>query len=311
MEHAENVMGIYDREYYRRDGPSFLGSFVESGRACKWLIGINIVCFLLQMLTRSRVPGVPGWDEPFTSALCLDARKVLDHFEVWRLLTYAFLHSTGDILHIVFNMLFLWWFGQQVEEDMGSREFVVFYLLSALVGGVVFTAGYSVGLHGGLAVGASAAVMAVTVLFALHHPRTVIYLFFVLPVPVWLFVVFIVAKDVFAFLGRAQNGVAWSAHLGGAAFGFAYEQFHLRLTGWWGSVQLWRWRRRTRPSLRLYREEEPPTPVSATVPSDLEALKAEVDLILEKISLVGKDNLTEHERQVLLRASEVLKRRRG
>jgi membrane associated rhomboid family serine protease len=302
-------MGIYDRDYYRREGPSFLGPLFERGRACTWLIAINIVCFVLQMLTRHKEGAV--WVEPFTEALWLDPDKVL-HGEVWRLLSCAFLHSTTDLLHIIFNMLFLYWFGRQVEEDYGSREFLGFYLLAAVFSSLAYVAATVAGLHHGVALGASGAVMAVTVLYAIHYPRQVVYLFFVLPVPIWALVVFLVVKDSFGFLG-ANKGIGWSAHLGGAAFGFAYSRFHLNLTGWWRSLGGGRRRRRAAPSLRLYREEEPPTPVSvatAAPPSDLEALKAEVDLILEKISLVGKENLTERERQVLLRASEALKRRR-
>src|SRR5688572_7914722 len=110
-------MGIYDREYYRRDGPGFLGSLAAQGRVTRWLIGINVVCFLLQMLTRSRPPDNNPfrWEEPFTDALLLSVPAVLSG-EVWRLLTYAFLHSTNDIFHIVWNMLFLFWFGRQVED---------------------------------------------------------------------------------------------------------------------------------------------------------------------------------------------------
>src|SRR5581483_11967644 len=100
------VMGIYDREYYRREGPSFLGSFVDRGMICKWLIGVNVLAFVVQMLTReSRL---------FTPFLWLDVEGVL-HGEVWRLLTYAFLHDTQSLWHILFNMLFLWWFGSDVE----------------------------------------------------------------------------------------------------------------------------------------------------------------------------------------------------
>jgi membrane associated rhomboid family serine protease len=304
-------MGIYDREYYRREGPSFLGSIAERGKVCKTLIALNIVCFLLQMLTREHVPG-GGWKEPFTDALLLDANKVMQG-EVWRLLTCAFLHSPGSLLHILFNMLFLWWFGQQVEEDYGPREFLAFYLVSAIVSSVVFVAGAEVGLHGPFALGASGAVMAVLVLFALHYPRQVIYLFFVIPVPIWGVVVFMVVTDALNLFGGPRNNVAWTAHLGGAACGFLYYKLHLSLTGWLSAGAGWR-KRRPAPSLRLYREEEPRAPVGVAAPaspSELDQLREEVDLILEKISLVGKEALTEHERQVLLRASEVLKRRRG
>ncbi len=305
-------MGIYDRDYYRREGPSFLGSFVERGKICKYLIAINIVCFIVQMVTVERVPGRRPV-EPFTDALLLNVDKVLSG-EVWRLLTCAFLHSPDSLFHIVFNMLFLWWFGQQVEEDYGPREFLAFYLVSAVLSSIVFVAAAEVGLHGKLALGASGAVTAVMVLFALHYPRQIIYLFFVVPVPIWGLVVFMVAKDALNLFGRPEgNNIASSAHLGGAAFGFAYYKAHLTLTGWLSSVRGWR-RRRASPSLRIYREDEPAAPVAVAATanqSELARLREEVDLILEKISLVGKDNLTEHERQVLLRASEVLKRQRS
>jgi membrane associated rhomboid family serine protease len=247
----------------------------------------------------------------------LDVSKVL-HGEVWRLLTYAFLHSTSSWAHIVFNMLFLYWFGRDVEDLYGPREFLAFYLVSALLGGVAFVLADLAGLHGkhlpGLSatcLGASGAVTAVLVLCAVHYPTRMILLFFILPVPIWLFVVFAVAKDAFDFLGGAQTGTAVDVHLAGAAFGFAYSQLHWRLTGLLPGLRTWQ-RRRSQPRLRVYREEEAPTPVTvaAAAPPEDEQLEARMDAILAKISRTGKESLTESERQLLLRASEVFKRRR-
>src|SRR2546425_1054202 len=141
------AMGIYDREYYRREGPSILGSFSDRGQACKWLIGINVICFIIQLVTQQRpemgldprgflVRGHPT-PGPFTEALVLNVDAVL-HGQLWRLLTYAFLHETSIWQHIVFNMLFLWWFGSDVEDIYGSREFLAVYLLSAVLGGIAF-----------------------------------------------------------------------------------------------------------------------------------------------------------------------------
>src|SRR5947208_1266866 len=121
-------MGIYDRDYYRREGPSFLGTISSRGMMSWWLVGINVLVFILQLLAQPRgMP--PGAEEmlrhlppdqipdqiqdqirrmvsnPVTDALILDATKVL-HGEVWRLLTYAFLHSTFALDHIFWNMLF-------------------------------------------------------------------------------------------------------------------------------------------------------------------------------------------------------------
>jgi membrane associated rhomboid family serine protease len=306
-------MGIYDREYYRREGPGFLGSFSERGAVCKWLIGINIVCFLVQLLTatpeRLDAAGrlIPASD-PFTNALLLDAGRVW-HGEVWRLLTHAFLHDPGDVLHLLFNMVVLWMFGTEVEELYGSREFLLFYLTAAVVGGVAFALANLVGFNGPKGLGASAAVTAVLVLAAIHFPNRVVYLFFLIPVPLWLLVVCSVGLDAYALLSGARTGVGVAAHLGGAAFGLAYQRLHLRLSGWLPSG---RPGRRVRPRLRLFREEDPtPAPVGVAAQGELDRLREEVDQILEKISLVGKENLTESERQTLLRASELLKRRRG
>ena len=306
-------MGIYDREYYRRDGPSFLGSFSDRGRICKWLIGINIVCFVIQLVTRPR--GFPQWGEPgsFTDALLLDADAVL-HGQIWRLLTYAFLHDTlsaGLPWHIIFNMLFLWWFGSDVEDIYGPREFLTLYLTSAVLGGIAFVLGSAAGVGGQYCLGASGAVMAVMVLCALHYPGRIIYLFFFLPVPIWLFVVFMVAQDALGLLGGNPGHTAVTVHLAGAAFAFIYYKRHWRLWPLWAQLRSFV-QQRARPRLRIYREEPRQTAAvtAATDADPEEQLEAKLDVVLEKVARYGQGSLTDSERQILLRASEVYKRRR-
>jgi membrane associated rhomboid family serine protease len=321
------VMGIYDREYYRRSGPSFLGAFAGRGTVCKWLIGANVAFFVAQLLTND------GVHQPFTDALQLDVGKVL-HGEVWRLLTYAFLHDPGDFFHILFNMLFLWWFGSDVEDLYGPREFLAFYLTAALFGGAAYAASVLAGFKDVPALGASGAVTAVLVLCALHFPTRIIRVMWLIPVPIWLFVIFCVGYDLYTFLGRFETMTAVVIHLGGAAFALTYFKFQLRLCALWPSFKGWR-RRPGAPRLKVYRDKAPaprvfrPAPerdervrterdvvgVSSAPPPrpaapDDEQLEAQVDAILEKISRVGKENLTEGELQVLRRASEALKRRR-
>jgi hypothetical protein len=150
-------------------------------------------------------------------------------------------------------------------------------------------------------------------LCALHYPTMIIRLFFFLPIPIWAFVVFQVAQDAFGLLGGGgRGGVAVDVHLAGAAFGFFYVKCHLHLTSLWPQLRQWR-RRQSQPRLRVYRdEEEAPAPVSvaAAAGGDEEQLEAKMDAILEKISRTGKDSLTPHERELLLRASEVFKKKR-
>ncbi len=324
-------MGIYDREYYRRDGPNFLGAFHLRGQVCKWLIIVNIAIFVVQLLTR--VGGVRDWDGnfvswlpgPFTDALLLDVQKVFEG-QVWRLLTYAFLHDPGTgfpppsgwYWHIVFNMWFLWMFGSDLEQLYGPREFLSFYLGAAFAGGVAFlAAGAITGQR--QCIGASGAVTAVMVLSALHFPTRTILLFFVLPVPIWAFVIFQVVQDTFLFLGQTASRVAVTVHLGGAAFAFLYYKLHWRLSSILPRLRAWRLAR-SRPRLRVYREDdrhgEPvhaaPPGAAAAAGSDLdEQLEAKLDAVLEKVARSGQASLTESERAILLRASEIYKRRRS
>jgi len=340
-------MGIYDRDYVRREGPSFLGSLTERGQVCKWLVGINIVAFIVQVLTWPRDPDALslGW---FTDALDLNVKDVL-HGQVWRLLTYAFLHDPGAILHILFNMLFLWWFGSDVEDLYGPREFLTFYLSASFASGLLFFFSSLAWMRSTVpCLGASGGVLAVLTLCAIHFPRRNILLFFILPVPLWMFLIIALAGDAYIFLNKSQSGTAVAAHLGGALFAGVYYRLHIRLIDWvppfwdrdyWrGQVQRWR-RRLFGPRLRLFADERiqetPPRASSAhgsrrpasasseaiyrpeegvqqsvSAPVADEHLEAKMDAILEKLSRVGMENLTESEREFLLRVSEVFRRRR-
>ncbi len=94
------------------------------------LITITLLVFLAQLIPGSPVTDVllyrPVYTLPWTGI----------QFEPWRLLTVALVHSTGLLLHILFNMLALWMFGQQVEAALGGWRFLVVYVLSALGGSI-------------------------------------------------------------------------------------------------------------------------------------------------------------------------------
>ncbi len=298
-------MGIYDREYYRKEGPSFLDSITSVGRVCKWLIGLNVLVFVLQLV----------FGDVVTRSLLLDTDAV-KHGQIWRLLTYAFIHDTGyPYLHIVFNMLFLWWFGTDVEAVYGKREFLAFYLVSALLGGVAFQLWAMLqggpGMH---CLGASGAVTAVLVLCACHFPQRIILVMMILPVPIWLFAVFQAAQDTYRLFHEGRYAtVAAIVHLAGAAFAFVYYKQQFRVLGWWPNFRMFG-RMGSRPGMRLYRPEEDREPVTvAAIGSSSEMdehLEAKLDAVLEKVSRHGQGSLTETERKILMRASEIYKRKR-
>jgi membrane associated rhomboid family serine protease len=248
--------------------------------------------------------------------LILVPEKVMSG-EVWRLLTYAFLHDTGSIWHIVLNMWFLWIFGGPVEEVLGRWEFLAFYLISAVLGGMAYTLQAELGWHirpNFTCLGASGAVTAVTVLCALHYPTMTILLMFVLPVPIWALVVFQVLQDSFGFLGGTGR-VAYSVHLGGAAFAGLYYKLHWRVLSFLPRFRSWNVER-SRPRLRVFHSEhdEPREPVAVAGPpaGDVdEQLEAKVDAVLAKVARSGQSSLSDNEKQLLLRASEIYKKRRS
>jgi membrane associated rhomboid family serine protease len=272
----------------------------------------------LQFVSR---PGVSSSPEPWigdhesfvTRWLELDPARVMAG-EVWRLLTYSFLHDMSTFWHILFNMLFLWMFGSDVEGMYGTREFLLFYLTAAILGGVAFTL-WALSVHQNVpCLGASGAVIAVMVLYACHFPTRLILVFFILPVPVWLLVAFYVAQDLFTFLGGARTGTAVTVHLAGAAFGFGYYKFHWRLSGFASGWRTWKVKQR-RPALRVVRPDgevaEPVAVASPSSPNVDEQLEAKLDEVLAKVARKGQASLTDTEREILLRASEIYKRRRS
>ncbi len=288
-------MGFEDRDYYR--DPDWQPEGRSGGSAViRWLIGLCVLVFIGQNIASLRV----------TESLALTTDDTLPHWQLWRLLTYAFCHGTKDLLHLVFNMLCLWFFGRTLLERLGSREFLAFYLLAAVVAGLSF-----LGLQAGFlheraqVVGASGAVMAVMAVFAMWYPRQQVLLMGLIPIEIrWLVAAYVVIDTLPIWSAlRGQNthdGIAHAAHLGGLLFGFAYVLFELRLSNWLSvrHVPAWWRERERRKSVRLYSPE-----ADAPEPSPEEELDEKVDEILRKITEHGEASLNSRERKVLSEAS--------
>ena len=170
-----------------------------------------------------------------TNWLDLDTRKVLREGQLWRLMTHAFCHDSRGLMHILFNMLGLFWFGCTLETMYGTREFLFFYFAAvlaaalSLVGLDLATGSFSI------AVGASGGVMGVLMLYAYHFPTSIILLFWVVPVQIRFVVVLYALWDLYPVLqtlsGKPQQtGIAHAAHLGGLVFGFLYAKGQWRLS---------------------------------------------------------------------------------
>ncbi len=138
---------------------------------------------------------------------------------VWKPLTYMFLH--GGLQHLFFNMLWLFFFGPEVERTLGTRQFFRFYVVCGAVG--VLATFVPALLYGTSqeVVGASGAVMGVLVAYAMVNPEREFFLF-PLPIPInaRALVVIVVALNV--VMGMNDSGVSVATHFGGMAVGFLY-----------------------------------------------------------------------------------------
>ena len=144
--------------------------------------------------------------------LALSAPNVLSG-KVWTLLSYGFLHDVADIFHVLFNMLALFFLGPQFERRWGSREFLRFWILCILGGGVAQALWSLVTGDPGIAVGASAAVMGLVGAWSWIFPTQKLLLFFVIPIKARYIVPLAIVLDlVLAFMG---SDIAVAAHLGG------------------------------------------------------------------------------------------------
>ncbi|HET6573291.1 MAG TPA: rhomboid family intramembrane serine protease [Fimbriiglobus sp.] len=313
-------MGIYDRDYYR-DSSGRWWADLGGRSATFWLVLVTCVVFVGQVLT-AQPPGGIGRD-PLAEWGDFYLPAILDG-QLWRLITPHFLH--GGLWHIFLNMLVLYWVGRELEGIYGSREFLAFYLTTALLISLGMVALGLAGINQGRALGASGPVTAAFILFACHFPYRTILLFFIIPCPAWLLAVGIVVLDFMGFIGRGQPGIGYSAHLLGAVFAFAYFRLHWRVTGWLDQLTGWvpRSRGRRAPTPRLFVESDdlgetvgartggaPATAEGRASRSVDEQLEAKLDQVLEKVSRYGRESLTPEERDILLRASEIYKRRRG
>lgn len=247
------------------------------------LIVANVIVFALQTF----VPGL-------TQVLILVPALVLDR--PWTPVSYMFLHS--GIMHILFNMLALFWFGPRVEERLGGRHFASLYFVSGIGGALLSFATPDVPI-----LGASGAIMGVMIAYAMYWPHERFFIYGVLPVEAWLIVVLYVGMDVIGAGGFGGAGIAHYAHLGGAASGFLY------LKGMERRSPARAWKRQlggpTAPSaapgdrenLRRWREIRL---------DDLHAInREEIVRLLQKVQSLGTKSLTPEERATLDRFSNL------
>ncbi len=217
----------------------------------------------------------------------------------WTFITYMFVHA--GLLHLLGNMLMLFVFGPPVEQRLGGRAFILYYLYCG-IGAAILSLALSGIMATGAIVGASGAVLGVGVAFALLWPDAELLVFPIpMPVKARTFILVLIGLDVVLSQLTPNDGIAHLAHVGGAAFGYLF--FRLQAFS----------RRSPHPPPRAVERvvmvqsgaaepeprRAPPAPIRPRRRADADPVAAELDRVLDKISEQGIASLTPAERRFL------------
>lgn len=284
-------MGLESRDYMREEAADYGRRRRDAEyNVVGTLIAVNISVFLLQHVI----------GDVFTDWTQLDPIRTLQG-QIWRLTTYDFLHDPNGLMHIFINMFVLWMTGSRLQERLGWREFLAFYLIAGVFSGIGYLAWCLVSSQMVPCIGASGAVAGTIVLYAFFWPDQRWYIYGIFPISsMWLAILY-AAFDMYPLvqqlsgMGRDDN-VAHAAHVAGMAFAVIYYLGHIRITSMFAS------RRR----FEIY--EEAPSSSDAPLSPEEHLL---LDALLEKINRSGENSLTDDERAFLADAARRLRSRRS
>ncbi len=242
----------------------------------------------------------------------LDTKKVMSG-QIWRLITCGFCHSRYSILHLVFNMLFLCWFGRRLEQIYGPKEFTAFYFAALLVASLAYI---GLDLYTGTmvpAIGASGAVWGIVAVYAMMYPYERVYIYFLFPIQIRILALIYFLFDLHPVLlalsgERYISGVGHAAHVGGAIFGYFYWKNQWRIMPWIDRMlgKKPRWANSRRPRKDKKRSDDPA--VILKMPERIDSADTKkLDAILEKISEKGREILTDEEIEFLEQKSKQLR----
>lgn len=266
------------------------------------IIAINVVIFLLSFVLKSVLGSIIFW---------LQLPSELNSFLVkpWTIFTYAFLHF--DFLHIVFNMLWLYFIGRIFLNLFSAKMALNIYFLGAIFGGLFFILGYTVlpTFFQGTTylVGASAAVRALFIFICAYMPNKEVR-FFTFNLKLWYLGAAFVVFDVLGLFGVNSGGNL--AHIGGAFLGYLYATQLLKgndigrgFESMIDAISSW-FKKSTKSNLKTVHKDK--SKVGGFTKGEFEQFnnQKKIDVILDKISKSGYDSLTAAEKEFLFRAGK-------
>jgi membrane associated rhomboid family serine protease len=298
--------------------------FNKTGNAVVKLILINVIIYVTILVLRTVFHYALSSQvyEIIMSQIKLPASLSSFAYKPWTLITNFFAHE--GFFHILFNMLFLYWFGQVIEEYIGGRRVISLYILGGISGGVVFLVMYNVtpylqaGLSGATLIGASGGIFAIIVGLATLLPDYTVFLLFLGAVRIKYIAAFYILLSVAELVGSNPGGNL--AHLAGALVGFGFIKSLKKGVDWgeplYSFLDFINALFAPRPSRpKMPRRERTPEPTVASSSnkksksepintSDLAPDQDEIDTILDKISKSGYESLSREEKQKLYKASQ-------
>jgi membrane associated rhomboid family serine protease len=283
-------MGLYDRDYTQADSQSDYYSSPQMGLnlpkltpVVKWLIIINFAIHLIGVFFFQAKPGTISKVE---ALFAVWPRSIPAALQLWRLVSYQFLHASG--WHVLLNMVGLFFLGPTLERSWGSRKFLIFYLSCGVAGGAFFT--ILCLIHPAWAaplIGASGSILGMLAACAILFPQFVVFIF-IFPVPIRVAVFAFTVLYILNILAWGDNAGGDACHLAGMAAGAAY-------------VLSQSWRDRFASKIQVKRWER-------TI-ADEQELRIELDRILEKVHKSGLHSLTRQEKNTLKDATEIERQR--
>ena len=285
-------------------------SFRNGGTLTK-LIYINVAVFIVAWIVDSFAPELISY-----FMLPADGQWLLT--QPWTLVSYMFLHT--EFMHILFNMLWLFWFGQMFVSFINQKQLLNVYLVGGLAGGLLYILVFnlipSLPVAGSLALGASASVMAVVLAAAFYRPEQKMLLMFFGEVKILYIALFAIGLDAL-FLFSGENVGGHIAHLGGAGLGWLYATQYKKgkniLLGFErfmdGFFSLFTGRKtKRRPKMTINyggRSSKPQARRAETDEVSYNARKKahqdKIDKILDKISKSGYESLSKAEKEILFK----------
>ena len=301
---------LYDRPYMREPQRP---TSAQHKSTVTILMAITIGVFALQQLFNVLFPSpyLPGTENAFMAKWFALSGENFRSFKVWTLFTYCFLHSTQGFMHIIGNMLGLYFIGRILEPQLGRQKFLILYFSGAVFGGLLYLFVHFSSMT--VVVGSSAAVFALMTVFCKIHPDRPItlLLFFILPVtikPRYL----LLCSSVISVLGLLlyelpnRSNMAHSAHLGGILFGVLFYRTMIQTKSLFSIFRIDKVKI-SPPNWMKRRQKDDSNNLSYSVNrASRNELQEEVDQILDKINNSGFGSLTDMEKATLERAKDFL-----